>query len=128
MMEAPTPLRLIKRTAEFKSREQIRTLPRGIRGIYVLYRQLIRASKQKFDVLYVGMTAAGRRGGIRGRLRSHAKKKADWTRFSVYEVWDNIRDDEVAELEGLFRHTAQRHVPWSPWHSVGDTNVTSVCW
>jgi hypothetical protein len=22
----------------------------------------------------------------------------------VYEVWDNIRQDEIAELEGLFRH------------------------
>ncbi len=53
------------------------------------------------------MTAAGRRGGIRGRLIRHARskrKKAVWTHFSVYEVWDNIRDDEVAELEGLLRH------------------------
>lgn len=46
-----------------------------------------------------------RRGGIRGRLKSHRRKKRDlWTHFSVYEVWDNVRDDEVAELEGLFRH------------------------
>jgi hypothetical protein len=22
----------------------------------------------------------------------------------VYEVWDNIQSDEIAELEGLFRH------------------------
>ena len=22
----------------------------------------------------------------------------------MYEVWDNFRDEEVAELEGLFRH------------------------
>jgi hypothetical protein len=22
----------------------------------------------------------------------------------VYEVWDNIRKDEIVELEGLFRH------------------------
>jgi len=22
----------------------------------------------------------------------------------VFEVWDNIRDDEIVELEGLFRH------------------------
>jgi hypothetical protein len=45
------------------------------------------------------------RGGIRGRLRSHRRKKKDlWTHCSVFEVWDNIRDDEIAELEGLFRH------------------------
>jgi hypothetical protein len=27
-----------------------------------------------------------------------------WTHFSVFEVWPNVRDDEVGELEGLFRH------------------------
>ena len=44
-------------------------------------------------------------GGIRGRLRSHGRSKRDlWTHCSVFEVWDNIRDEEVAELEGLFRH------------------------
>jgi len=26
----------------------------------------------------------------------------------VFEVWDNIRDEEVAELEGLFRHIYRR--------------------
>jgi hypothetical protein len=45
------------------------------------------------------------RGGIRGRLRSHRRNKRDlWTHCSIFEVWDNIRDDEIAELEGLFRH------------------------
>lgn len=42
--------------------------------------------------------------GMRGRLESHAKRKADWTHFSAFEVWDNIRDEEIVELEGLFRH------------------------
>ncbi len=57
-----------------------------------------------YDVVYVGMTAAGR-GGVRGRLRSHSRKKAGlWSHFSVFEVWDNITTDQVAELEGLFRH------------------------
>jgi hypothetical protein len=27
-----------------------------------------------------------------------------WTHFSVFEVWDNIRMEEIKELEGLFRH------------------------
>jgi hypothetical protein len=33
------------------------------------------------------------------------KKKVElWTHFSVFKVWDNISDDEIKELEGLFRH------------------------
>jgi len=27
-----------------------------------------------------------------------------WTHFSIYEVWDNIREEEIRELEGIFRH------------------------
>ena len=23
--------------------------------------------------------------------------------FSIFEIWDNIREDEIKELEGLFR-------------------------
>jgi hypothetical protein len=26
----------------------------------------------------------------------------------VFEVWDNVRDDEIRELEGLFRHIYKR--------------------
>ena len=49
--------------------------------------------------------ARGKRSGIKGRLRQHDKRKHDlWTHFSVFEVWDNIREDEIEELEGLFRH------------------------
>jgi hypothetical protein len=98
-----SPLRLIKQFEEFKPKEQVSHLPRRLRGIYVLYKGV--RGGQKFDVQYVGMAAAGRRGGIKGRLTSHAKKKSDlWTHFSAYVVWDNIREEEVAELEGLFRH------------------------
>ena len=74
-------------------------------AIYVLYKHSRKHGKDKYDLLYVGMTNAGRRGGIVSRLRSHRRNKKDlWTHFSVFEVWDNIRDEEVAELEGLFRH------------------------
>jgi hypothetical protein len=98
-------LRLIKRAAEFIPKDHLAKLPRGRRGVYVLYRRRVQSGKEKFDVVYVGMAAAGRRGGIRGRLASHAKKKAElWTHFSAFEVWDNISDAEVTELEGLFRH------------------------
>lgn len=26
-----------------------------------------------------------------------------WSHFSIFKVWDNIGEDEVEELEGLFR-------------------------
>ena len=100
-------LRLIRRSAEFIEKEKASLLPRQLRGIYVLYRHQGSGSSEKYRVVYVGMTAAGRRGGIRGRLLRHtkSKRKGDlWTHFSAFEVWDNIRDDEVSELEGLLRH------------------------
>jgi hypothetical protein len=76
-------------------------VPGGLRGIYVLYQRRPRSGA--FNVVYVGMARA-ERGGIRSRLRAHRrKKKGLWTHFSVFEVWDNIREDEVIELEGLFR-------------------------
>jgi len=97
-------LRLIEKCAEYKPQVDVKKLPRGLRGIYVLYRR-IGNSRIQYGVIYVGMAKAGRRGGIRSRLISHAKRKGrQWTHFSVFKVWDNIRDDEIAELEGLFRH------------------------
>jgi hypothetical protein len=84
--------------------EDIDKFPRGMRGIYVLYKQ--RPRVQRFDVVYVGMAAEG---GIRPRLRSHrAKKRNLWTHCSVFEVWDNITHAEVKELEGIFRHIYRR--------------------
>jgi len=100
-------LRLIKRCAEFIPKEKIKQFPRGLRGIYVLYEH--DPKRDKFNVRYVGMASAGRKGGIRGRLVSHYKKRGSlWTHFSIFEVWDNIRDEEVTELEGLFRHIYKR--------------------
>jgi hypothetical protein len=108
-------LRLVKRSAEFIPKDKISKLPRRRRGIYVLYnRQQVRRKRkwrEKYDVVYVGMAVAGKRGGIRGRLASHARsrrRRDKWTHFSAFEVWDNIRDEEVAELEGLFRHIYRR--------------------
>jgi hypothetical protein len=100
-------LRLVKRSAEFVQKGKASSLPRRLRGIYVLYKHRPNTGEDKYDVLYVGMATTGRRGGIRGRLLSHAKSKRKgdlWTHFSAFEVWDNVRDEEVAELEGLFRH------------------------
>jgi hypothetical protein len=98
-----SPLRLIKRFAEFQPKERVKWVPRRRRGLYVLYQFSESDGKKYFDVVYVGMA----KQGIRGRLEAHVKspKKAGlWTHFSAFEVWDNIRDEEIVELEGLFRH------------------------
>lgn len=96
-------LRLIKRCAEFRPRDEVNLVPLNTRGIYVLL-----GEKQggKFEVVYVGM-AGGQNAGARGRMMSHSRSKTKgklWTHFSLFEVWDNITQAEVAELEGLFRH------------------------
>ena len=106
-----SPLRLIRKCAEYLPQERFVELPRGLRGIYVLYQRRSgdRKKAERYDVVYIGMAWAGRRGGIRGRLRSHRRSKGRlWSHFSVFDVWDNIRDEEVAELEGLFRHIYRR--------------------
>jgi hypothetical protein len=102
-----SPMKLVRQCAEYRSKDCVRLLPKKLRGIYVLYKENHVKGRQKFDVQYVGMAASGRRGGLRSRLISHTRskrKKKFWTHFSAYVVWDNIRDEEVAELEGLFRH------------------------
>ena len=97
-------LRLIKRCAEFIPQDKIYELPRYARGIYVLFKQNPKM-KKKFDVVYVGM--ATRR--MLDRLKSHKRHKRNlWTHFSVFDVWDNIRDDEISELEGILRHIYRR--------------------
>jgi hypothetical protein len=93
-------LSLIKRWEEHVENKRVLDVPRGLRGIYVLYRH--RKKKGSYDVVYVGM--AGGKAGIRARLRRHVKNKAGlWTHFSIFEVWDNVSEEEIRELEGLFR-------------------------
>lgn len=93
-------LRLLKRRQEFLPLERVNDVPRGMRGIYVLYDH--RPKLGRYDVVYVGMAADG---SIRSRLRTHRRKKKDlWTHCSVFEVWENITPAEVKELEGIFRH------------------------
>jgi hypothetical protein len=71
--------------------------------MYALYRKGRGARHRRaWDVVYIGLAAAG---GVRARLTHHRRSKAEeWTHFSVFAVWPNIRDDEIRELEGLFRH------------------------
>ena len=111
-----TPLRLIKRCAEYIEVEHVFDLPGGLRGVYVLYKRRRKAGVTYHDVVYVGMAS---QGGIRARLKNHRRKKAGfWTHFSVFEVWDNIRDEEVRELEGLFRHLYRDDSKASPLNAA----------
>ena|SRR2546429_869808 len=100
-------LRLIQRSAEFIHQDRVIDVRRRLRGMYVLYEHEPARGRrgERYNVVYVGMARSGRGGGIRGRLMTHRRRKGSlWTHFSVFEVWDNIRDDEVKKLEGLFRH------------------------
>jgi len=101
-------LRLIKHCVEFRDKSYIKKIPLRTRGIYVLYKKKSNKKKPKgeaFDVVYIGMAGGEKKAGIGGRLRAHVKKKPkEWTHFSAFEVWDNIREEEVKELEGILRH------------------------
>jgi len=95
-------LRLVRSCAQWIPKTQIDSVPKGLRGIYALHRHRPRINK--YDVVYVGMADGGT--GIRGRLKAHAnskRKRRMWTHFSAFEVWPNITEAEIAELEGLFR-------------------------
>ncbi|MBB5426161.1 hypothetical protein QF000_005402 [Paraburkholderia atlantica] len=99
------PLRLIEEKRELLDKNEIDTLPRGLRGIYVLYQEVSNPSQKKpfRNVVYIGMSASG----IKGRLRKHRsdpRKSDKWNVCSVFSVWPNVRVDEIRELEGILRH------------------------
>jgi hypothetical protein len=103
-MPLQSPLRIIKRWRRYESRGVWKYLPKNTRGVYVLYKEQNqsiskrRTGKDKIvHVVYIGIA-----GGIGGRLRSHHRsKKKDWTHYSFFEVHDNIRSDEIRELESF---------------------------
>src|SRR5450631_3597608 len=102
MFDKGQALRLIRSCAQWIPKTQIDSVPMGFRGIYALQRH--RPRIKKYDVVYVGM--ADGNAGIRARLMAHANSKRKsqlWTHFSAFEVWPNITEAEIAELEGLFR-------------------------
>lgn len=95
-----SPCYLFKNALVYLPIEKIRSVPKRTRGLYVLYKE----ADENMDVVYVGM-ARGERSGMQGRLLSHKRsKKGLWSHFSVFEVWNNISETQVEELEGLFRH------------------------
>lgn len=96
-------LRLIKRCAEFLEQEWVTKVPPEARGIYTLLKY--RPKLKTYNVVYIGMASRLTNGGIARRLRRHKQQKGDlWTHFSIFEVWDNIREEEIRELEGILRH------------------------
>jgi hypothetical protein len=102
------PLRLIKQCIEWRqcAPNEIIHVPSHIRGIYVLFKQ---RQENIFDVMYIGMAGADT-AGVDSRLRRHlrSKSKSQSTHFSVFEVHDNIREEEIKELEGILRHIFRR--------------------
>lgn len=103
-----SPLRLIKNSVEYVDKTDWRDIPVNCRGIYVLYKYNRRTDSM--GVVYIGM-AAKENAGIKRRIISHTKSKSgQWSHFSVFQVWDNIQEQEVTELEGLFRHIYRHDV------------------
>ena len=94
--------RFIKQVAEFVEREYWDNVPGNTRGIYALLKE---QGKNRFDVVYVGKSGRSKTAGIYSRLDNHRKiKRLKWTHFTIFEVHDNLTDQDIRELEGLFRH------------------------
>ena len=49
------------------------------------------------------------RSSIRNRLARHKRDQAKiWSHFSAFEVWDDVSEEEIKELEGLFREVYRK--------------------
>ena len=90
--------KFFKQVFEFVPRSRRDDIPDFTHGIYAL---LKKRSGGIFDVVYIGCSAT-EGSGIWARMRSHHKKKVDWTHFSVYATHENISREEIRELEGVF--------------------------
>jgi hypothetical protein len=91
-------LRIVKRWKQYEPRERYLTVPPMTRGFYVLYKQGLQG---QYKVHYIGIGGLGDKSAIGGRIKSHQKRKSEWTHFSYFEVHDNIGADEIREMEQL---------------------------
>lgn len=68
--------------------------------MYVLYKK----DEENYNVKYIGVGGISEdaKSGIFASLKNHEKNKEDWTHYSLFEVHDNISNDEIRELESLF--------------------------
>ena len=106
--------RFIKRCAEWIPKEESKLIPPATRGIYALLDRQPRTNK--YDVVYVGMTA---RSSVGRRLARHKNSKKIWNYFSIFEVRDNIGEDEILELEGLFREIYRKDSSANRFNRIG---------
>jgi hypothetical protein len=99
-------LHTIRCCAEFLPVEAVSDVPHSVRGIYALLQQP-RNKPNVYNVVYIGISKTG----VKARLAAHKRsqrKQGKWTHFSVYSVWPNISDEQITELEGLFRAIYRR--------------------
>src|SRR5277367_5251508 len=95
--------KFIEICAQWRPKSEINLIPSGTRGVYALLHH--RPKIKKFDVVYIGMAP---RGGMRARLAAHTKSSTKiWSHFSIFQVWNNVGEVEVSELEGLFREISR---------------------
>src|SRR5579872_300177 len=95
-------LRLIKWCTQWQDKKNWEKVPVNLRGIYILHSG--KTEDDIYNVAYIGMAVYGM--GIKRRLRNHYRSKrkgSKWTHFSFYVVWENVRDDEIRELECLLQ-------------------------
>jgi hypothetical protein len=102
---AASPLRLVKWCAQWQEKDEWPNVPERARGVYALHMK----EAGHYNVVYVGMSASGM--GIKRRLRSHARSKRKgnkWSHFSFFVVWENVREEEIRELEILLKEIFRR--------------------
>lgn len=93
-------LRLIKRWKRYELRKNRTRVPKGTRGVYVLYNN---RSAKNHEVVYIGVAGLGKTGGggVQSRLRTHNRRIKSWTHYSLFEVHDNVTSEEIREVEAL---------------------------
>jgi hypothetical protein len=107
--------KFIKRCAEWIPKDDSRFIPKRTRGLYALLQY--RPKTQKYDVSYIGMTA---RSSIRNRLARHKRDQAkSWSHFSAFEVWHDVSEDDIKELEGLFREVYRKNTKFNQLGKYG---------
>ena len=106
--------KFIKRCAEWIPKEESKLIPPATRGIYALLDRPPRT--KKYDVVYVGMTA---RSSVGRRLARHKNSKKIWNHFSIFEVRNTIGEDQILELEGLFREIYRKDSRANRFNRIG---------
>jgi hypothetical protein len=76
-------------------------VPRLARGIYILFNEV---GDKKMNVVYIGRSTVGEKQGVGARLVTHKREKKGWSHYSVFEVWQNLSNEIIEELEALILH------------------------